>query len=179
MRLFIAIQPPDPTLAHLQRMQQTLRPLLPARWTPRDQLHLTLKFLGETPDDQLPDLIEALRQIEIKYPIHLRPTAVVCFPPQGSIRIIAAALEDQENRCANLADEIDLACHRAGYRLESRRWTPHITLARVKERTSPDIRRQISTIQLPGPGFEVAQFQLKQSRLSSSGPAYLTLATFE
>ena len=178
MRLFVAIEPDEPAIRHLQRMQESLRPILSARWIPPQQLHVTLKFLGQTTDEQLPQLLSALKLIQMRDPIHLGIAGVVCFPPHGPVRIIAAALADEQNRGSKLAAEIDQACHKVGFPLEKGRWTPHITLARVKSRTGPDIRRQISAIATPPFDFDADQFLLKESRLSAQGPSYTTLATF-
>jgi RNA 2',3'-cyclic 3'-phosphodiesterase len=178
MRLFIAIEPDESVLAHLRNLQETMRPLLPARWIPPDQLHLTLKFLGDTPDPQLPDLITALKNVTLDSPLLLQISGVICFPPRGPIRIIATSMEDDQNRCAQLAQRIDRACHEVGFQLENRRWTPHVTLARIKERTSPDIRRRIASIQQARLSFDVEEFVLKESRLDDKGPTYITVATF-
>jgi 2'-5' RNA ligase len=178
MRLFIAIEPEESVMRDLTKIQNTLRPEITARWTPADQFHLTLKFLGDTPDPELPDIIAALKAIQIDSPISLRMTGIVCFPPHGPIRIIAAAMEDDQNRCAKLAGEIDRACHDVGFPLENRKWTPHITLARVKERVAPDARGKLLSLPVTNPEFEVDHFVLKESRLTSDGATYLTVATF-
>jgi 2'-5' RNA ligase len=177
MRLFIAIEPDEAAIRHLQRMQNALRDLINARWTPAEQLHLTLKFLGDTPDERILELLNALQTVHLTDPIRLQISGIVCFPSHGSVRIIAAAMEDEENRCAALAAEIDKVCRTVGYPLEPRRWTPHITLARVKERTPPEMRQRIAAVTFPAREFTVDQFVLKESRLNNRGASYSTLAT--
>jgi 2'-5' RNA ligase len=178
MRLFIAAEPDEAAIDHLKLTQSILGPLIPARWTPPERVHLTLKFLGDTPDSELPRLITSLNNVWIETSPRLKISGAVCFPPHGPIRIVAAAMDDEENRCAGLAGRIDRACHEVGFQLESRRWTAHITLGRVKDRTSPEVRRAIAGAASAGPEFEVDHFSLKENRLDQKGPAYTTIATF-
>ena len=180
MRLFIAIELPDDVRRHLQRMQDLLRPTFKAKWTRPEQLHLTLKFLGETDDSKLPEVIEQLRTIKIPEPIRLATAGVVCLPPHGPIRIVAAALQDDAGNCAKLQSTIDQACHAAGFPLEGRRWTPHVTLARVRDRAGASARAQadIACSKIPAITSEAGGFCLIESRLDRTGPQYATVATF-
>jgi RNA 2',3'-cyclic 3'-phosphodiesterase len=144
-------------------------------------LHLTLKFLGETPDDKLPRLIEALRSMRAELPIVLAANGVVCFPPRGDVRIVTAGIEDRSGRCAVLARRVDEACHAIGHQLEDRDWKAHITLARVKERNGAGVRAVIQTgaATLPrGPEFEAGEFVLMESRPGRSGSEYVVAARF-
>ncbi|MGD1278688.1 MAG: RNA 2',3'-cyclic phosphodiesterase [Tepidisphaeraceae bacterium] len=181
MRLFVAIELPEVVRQHLQRMQDALRPVIPARWTKSEQLHVTLKFLGETLDADVPRVIEGLRTIQIEQPIQLSVSGVVCFPPHGLIRIVAAAMADAEGRCVDLAKQIDTACHDVGFALEHRPWTPHVTIGRVKERTERDTRDRAAAAIAPmaaGPSWDVEEFALIQSHLDQRGPTYIRAAHF-
>ncbi|MGD0387585.1 MAG: RNA 2',3'-cyclic phosphodiesterase [Tepidisphaeraceae bacterium] len=180
MRLFIAIELPDDVRRHLQKMQDLLQPILKAKWTRPEQLHLTLKFLGEADDSKLPEIIGQLRAINISDPIRLATAGVLCLPPHGPIRIVAAALADEGGNCAKLQAEIDQVCYVAGFPLEGRRWTPHVTLARVKDRVGASARAQaeIACAKIPAAAFEAGGFSLIESRLDRTGPAYATVATF-
>jgi 2'-5' RNA ligase len=182
MRLFIAIELPDAVRTAMGKMQERLRPIVPAKWSRREQLHITLKFLGETQDSQIPEIIAVLQEIVIDQPIRLTTSGIVFFPPHGPVRIVGCAMEDEGNRCASLASRIDRACHEVGYKLEGRKWTPHVTIGRVKERTPADIRDQAKVALGRGItpfDFEVSEFSLFESRLDSRGPEYLRLAQFD
>jgi RNA 2',3'-cyclic 3'-phosphodiesterase len=178
VRLFIAIKIPDPIRHRLQLAQESLRPVIKAKWSHSEQLHLTLKFLGETPDPDLPRIIEQLKRITPDPQIHLSSGSIVCFPPHGPIRIIAAELNDEADCCLRLQTEIDRACHAAGFQLEPRRWRPHVTLARVKERLPPSARSAAISTKLAEFEFFPEGFTLFQSRLDHTGPAYVPVATF-
>ncbi len=179
MRLFIAIEFPDHLRRHLLRMQEILRPIFGGKPVRSEQLHLTLKFLGETPDETLPRLLEQLRRVEMG-PIRLTTLGVVCFPPNGPVRIVAAALDDQDLHCAQLQSDIDQAAHTAGFPLEARRWTPHVTLIRVKDRLPASARTAgiAAVAKMPRIEFEPEEFALIQSHLGGGGPTYTTLARF-
>jgi 2'-5' RNA ligase len=182
MRLFVAIELPDAVRKHLLRLQDLLRPIIPARWTQTEQLHLTLKFLGETPDEDLPRLIEAMRNVAVDQTIQLQTQAVVYFPTRGPLRIVAVAMEDVGGFCAALQQRIDQACHDVGFRLDNRRFAPHITLARVKQHVPADSRQHALSLAsplLPGPIFDVDDFSLMESHLDQGGPVYTRAAHFE
>jgi RNA 2',3'-cyclic 3'-phosphodiesterase len=178
VRLFIAIEIPQEIRKRLQSVQESLRPIINAKWTRPDQLHLTLKFLGETPDPDLPRIIEQLKQITPDPQIRLSSGSIVCFPPHGPIRIVAAELNDEADRCLRLQAEIDRACHTAGFQLEPRRWRPHVTLARVKDRLPASARSAAISTKLAEFEFSPNGFTLFESRLDHTGPAYIPAATF-
>jgi RNA 2',3'-cyclic 3'-phosphodiesterase len=178
MRSFVAIEIPAPARSRLRQIQESLRPTIPAQWTDPAQLHLTLKFLGETPDAQLPQLLHHLKPLHIDPPIILTITRIICFPPHGPIRIIAAGLLDENSRCAQLQSQIEQACSLAGYRQEARPWTPHITLARIKNPLPPGARSLLTSAKFPACQFEAEEFQLIESRLDRAGPTYVTVASF-
>jgi 2'-5' RNA ligase len=179
MRLFIANELNQFVTAHLGKMQDALRPIVDARWTPPEQLHLTLKFLGEAPDQRVDDLLKSLQTVRIDEEISLRVNRLACFPPRGPVRIVAAGLEDAGAQCARLQERIDRACHAAGFALEGRRWTAHVTLARLKNGAASSLREKgVAAVAalLPGPEFCVEEFAVFESRLERQGPIYARIA---
>ncbi len=177
MRLFIALQLPDAVRLRLDRVVDQLRPIISARWIRSDHWHITLKFLGETPDPQLPPLIEALQTITVPPSIQLKPTGILFFPPRGPARIVAAAMDDMGRRCAALQAQIDSACQQIGFPLDARPWAPHVTLARPKSGITK--RPQIPSGLFQGESeFSPDQFVLIESRLDRQGPTYVSLASF-
>jgi 2'-5' RNA ligase len=179
MRLFIAIELPQFVAAHLAKMQDALRPIVDARWTPPEQLHLTLKFLGETPDQRVDQLLKLFQTVRVDEEISLRVNGLACFPSRGPVRIVAAGLEDAGGQCAQLQERIDRACNAAGFALESRRWTAHATLARLKNGAASPVREQAAAAVaelLPGPEFFVEEFAVFESRLERQGAVYVRVA---
>jgi 2'-5' RNA ligase len=179
MRLFIAIELPESVRVHLAGMQELLGPLAWVRWMRPDQLHLTLRFLGETSDQQLAELTRALEDCPISLPIRLHAAAAVCFPDRGPIRIIAAELADADGRCAKSQAQIESACRRFGFAPERRPWRPHVTLARLKGHWDASLRQKVQpavAAMLPGPEFEPAEFAVIESRQLPQGREYVTAA---
>jgi len=161
-------------------MQEILQPIFGGRPVRPDQLHLTLKFLGETLDAELPRIVQNLQSIRACGPLQLSTDGVVCFPPHKPVRIVAASLQDADRQCANLQTDIDRACHDAGFPLEARRWTPHITLIRVKQHTPSPVRAAAgeAVAKMSAVSFDPDEFLLFESRLDSNGPTYASLAKF-
>ena len=177
MRLFVAIELPDDLRRALAQVQERLARTVKAKWTAVEQFHLTVKFLGETADSRLPSVVEHLNAVRLDEPITLQTAGMVCFPPNGPIRIIASALNDIEGKCARLQQAIDKVCHAAGFPLEGRRWTPHVTVGRVKDRAA-GARAIVVAEKLPGLDFEVEEFLLMESRLDQRGATYNRVASF-
>lgn len=139
-------------------------------------LHITLKFLGEVPEDQIPSIVSALKTISSPpYEIDIR--GIASNNPRQP-RVIWAEVEDG-GRSARLAGMIESILEPLGFPREQRPFRPHITLARVKA-FHPDIPGQLKAIsqsELPGSAsMPVTSFLLKKSTLTPRGPFYETLA---
>ena len=181
MRLFIALELPDVALRHLERLTDALRPVAPgASFARPGNLHLTLKFLGESPDESVPGLCTALESISAGE-LMLRANETLCFPPRGSIRIIGASVESTSGDILALQSDIESACHGLGYPRENRAFRPHVTLARACRPLPQALRARLQTAAEPllsGPAFTVSEFALIQSVLDSRGAQYTPLARF-
>jgi 2'-5' RNA ligase len=182
MRLFVAIELPEEARRRLESLQKAVQKAVhwsdypDPKWIRHDQMHLTLKFLGDTPDESVPALVDRLRQIRSE-PIQLALDGVICFPERGPIRVIAASMVDCEGRCTELQKTVDDACQGAGFRLERRRWVPHATLCRIKQSLPSHWRKSLTQIERKD-FFTVSDFSLVESRLSQAGPEYATVARF-
>lgn len=136
MRLFIAIVPPAEIREILRRAQLTLSVPDSARlrWTAIDNLHLTVKFLGEVPDDQFQPLCAALSSADLGEPFELHLTGVTGMPRGRPHRIIAVNLAGDIDTANRLAESVDQICHSQGFPLESRPFMAHITIGRTGRR---------------------------------------------
>jgi 2'-5' RNA ligase len=180
MRLFVAIELSEEIRKRLVAIQETLRAHAPRlNWTRAENLHLTLKFLGEVRDADVPRLTEALATVRASAPIEISATHVQCFPPSGRIRIISAGMP-RVPALLRLAGDIDDACLAAGFPKEGRPWTPHITIGRAKEPLRPVLRSRLSPAagQLPSPTMRVDRFVLFSSKLSQASASYAPIASF-
>ena len=172
MRLFLAIELPAEVRQALATISRP--PVAGLRWTAVEQLHLTLKFLGEVPDGDVPRLIETFATTPKPPPIPLVIDGLSLFPPRGRVRIVAAHVADASGSLHRLAADFDSACERVGFPRERRPFTAHITLARARV----PVPRERLTFDLPRLAFEGKEFVLMQSQLSDKGSRYSVAARF-
>ncbi len=182
MRLFIAIEFPSPVRDHLVGVQETLRPRL-GRSTiiAPDNLHLTLKFLGEVDGARNAALQESLAKVKASGPIHLFPSGLECFPLRGPVRIVAVALAGEVEKLLGIQHAIEQRCKFLGFEQERREYRPHVTIARARPTLPPGFRdaaTEASTSLWPGPAFEAAEFVLVKSDLRPQGSQYTPIARF-
>ena len=183
MRLFLAGPLPDAIKQELLDVRDRwLNGAVPApqrgvSLTRAENLHLTLKFLGEVPEPGLPDLLLALRRRQAAGPITLQTAGIVCFPPRGRIRVVAAGLTGEIGRLQALYDQLEQCCADAGFARERRAFHPHVTVARSRVGLPADFRHGASQTQAGRP-FRLEQVVLYQSHLQSGGAEYVPLATF-
>lgn len=180
MRLFTAIELSDSARRHLVDVQDSIR--LIARdgvsWTRHENLHLTLKFIGEVPDDRVDALCGALEEIEVPL-LRLRSAEVVLFPPRGPVRIIASGFAGDVEGARLLEEQIESQCERQGIARERRQYVPHVTLARARHPLGASKRQELLRVEIsPGPEFETRRFVLMQSHLDSAGARYSVVARF-
>lgn len=190
MRLFTAIELSEPARRHLAdvqgRMKQLWQPagaarLPPVSWTRENNLHVTLKFLGEVPDERVPEVCEALARADFpREPLRLHAAALDAFPSRGSIRVLHGRVEGDTDALAAVHASVEAQCGAIGFPRENRRFRAHVTLGRPRMPLR-GIWERIETAtegQWPGPAFEAHSFALVQSRLNPAGSIYTTLATF-
>lgn len=169
MRLFVAIELPEAVQQQLSLLQQELTGV---RWVRPEQLHLTLAFLGEVAEVQLGQLTEALGQIRCQ-PFTLQFGRLGCFPDQRHPRVFWIGLQPNP-ALQQLAQQVRAAVTACGITLEERLFSPHITLARLKE-ADPRQVAALLTQQPVLPEVAVDAFLLFQSSLSARGAQHQVL----
>jgi RNA 2',3'-cyclic 3'-phosphodiesterase len=181
MRLFLAIELPDGVKAHLLQVRATLERAIPkVAYTKPDNLHITLKFLGEVDPKRLPELTDSLGTIKPQT-LQLQAAKLDCFPNKGPIRIIAADMDGSLPPLRALVQSIEQRCHYLGFEREQRAFRPHVTLARARPVLSQKFRptiRELAPNLWPGPKFAPGDFVLMNSELSSQGSVYTSVARF-
>jgi 2'-5' RNA ligase len=131
LRLFCALLLPEETLETLARWQQAELPAGRLRVVPRENLHVTLAFLGSTPAEALPSIADALREAagRVQPPL-LQP---VRYRETRSVGMIVCS--DEGKRATRLAERLFKRLERLRvYERERREWLPHVTVARFRER---------------------------------------------
>lgn len=131
MRLFTAIDLPSPVLMRLERLIIALRPEALIKWSPLDNLHITTKFIGEWPEARLDELHEALSKVLPCEPFDLDIRNLGWFPNEHSPRVLWAGVH-ANGSLQNLARAIEDCLLTLGIAKEDRPYSPHLTLARIK-----------------------------------------------
>ncbi len=179
MRLFTAIDLPQKIEDDLERLIERLRPTAPIKWSPRDNLHITLKFIGEWPEEKLEELKSAMRAIGPRDPIPISVEGLGWFPNPHNPRVFWVAIHAPESLKA-FAREVDYALTPLGIEKEKREYSPHLTLARIKEPPPLQaLRKEIAALPTADFGsFTADRFFLYHSRLHPSGSVYTKLTEF-
>ena len=179
MRLFTAIDLPREVLANLGRLVDTLRPAARLKWSPVENLHITTKFIGEWPEGRLDEMKGALAGMAKRPPLEISVSGVGFFPNPHHPRVFWAGVHAPP-ALADLARETDEKLARLGVPTESRAFSPHLTLARIKEPVPlVSLRQKIAALDsLDFGAFSADQFHMYLSRLSPSGSTYIKLTSF-
>lgn len=177
MRLFIALELDQVVRRALADVQDMLRDTSArVSWTPVEQMHLTVKFLGESPDHQVPQVCEALQAIAANVePFECVLQHFGCFPPRGKARVLWAGME-----CPPALAVLNEACEQTyadmGFKREQRRYHPHMTIARIKTDPGNELRDRIADLSAPAvPVQYVEQVTLFQSTLRREGAVHTAL----
>jgi RNA 2',3'-cyclic 3'-phosphodiesterase len=180
MRCFVAIELSSAVRARLADLQKRLAPLdRDVRWTRPEQIHLTVKFLGEVPDGDVPGVCDVAAQIASGYaPFEIEVRGTGCFPPRGSARIVWAGLGQLPNELVDCHREIEQAYAKIGFKPEDRPFHPHLTIGRVRDPRGSHAVRPVVDQQQQFAGGTVAVNELLvfQSILESSGPTHIVLS---
>ena len=178
MRLFLALDLPADVQANLTRLLAELRPAAPIGWSKPENLHVTTKFIGEWPEGRLDELQRALAAIRRRPALAVSIRKLGFFPNARAPRVLWCGVEAPG--LAELAADTDTATARLGVEPEKRAFSPHLTLARIKERmqTGP-LEAAIARLKSTEFGsFTATGFFLYHSRLQRGGSVYTKLAEF-
>ena len=174
IRLFVALELP----ADLRRrMGQISTGVRDSRWVDEENLHLTLRFIGEVEDCRVEELVSALEVVESPaFPLTL--SGAGHFESRKRVRMLWIGTEKSAELVALVA-RIEHALVRAGLPPEGRKFNPHITIARLKGAPPGDIAQWLSANTLfKAFPFQVTRFALYASYLGRAGPIYEMVAAF-
>ncbi len=186
IRSFIAINLPDSLKKELGFLIEKLKKenkKIPIKWVSNEGLHITLHFLGSQEESILEKVGEAIErkisQLHLnKNKIELFLTNFGGFPNLSRPRVLFINLESQNLQILEkFQKELGKEIEKLGIEIDKRSWTPHITLARFRIPTTPNLRSQISNIK--NLSFEVRSIDLMKSELTPSGAKYSILKSFK
>jgi 2'-5' RNA ligase len=180
LRLFVAISLSTELRNTFSALLQELRPLAPtAKFVPAENLHLTLKFLGEVPPSNLAALLATLSAIHSGEPVTLEFHALEFSPNERHAKVLWAAAESS-SALTSLAADIDHTLHQLGFLAENRPFKPHLTLARFyKPGLPPKFRAAVAENTARSFGsLTTTEFHLIESNLKPTGAEYTILQSF-
>jgi len=175
MRLFAAIDIPDGVKDKLRALIDRLRPLAAIHWSPVDNLHLTTKFIGEWPEARLNQLKTALSTVPSPGAVDIAVRGLGWFPNARNPRVFWAGVSAGES-LASLARSTQDAVAKIGVPVEDREYSPHFTLARIRDRAPLDaLRKAVGSLDAENFGsFRASAFYL----YLSAGGKYTKLAEY-
>lgn len=186
LRLFFAIAVPPIVRASLHDQQQELRSHLSdraARWTRPDALHVTLRFLGATAAERVPDLVARVRTtLAGCQPALLECRGLGCFPQHRKAQVLWADIRDPTGSLADLQRRVTAAVDGAAEVVQATPFQGHVTLARLKRPTHSELRSLRAIVRGSGTRtfgrWTCTVVDLVQSTLSPEGSRYTILARF-
>ena len=191
-RLFIAVPVPHAVQQELRQVQEKLGQALPRsgiRWGPPDQIHLTLRFLGDVPEERVPDLTTTLERVCGDYaPMPLSARGVGCFPNSRRPRVLWAGVEEASTQTGRrrplvrLKSALDATTHAFTGEPPETHFSPHLTLGRFKF----ILPAEAQALAQMAEGFAQHSFgdwtaehaELLRSELSAEGASHTGLARF-
>lgn len=197
MRTFVAVEVPETTRVRIVALQQRLEAEMAQaqvggciRWTAAANLHLTLRFLGDTTAEQVRQVQVALAAAAtVSTPLALAVGGLGCFPHFRRPKIVWLALSGEVTPLTALQERCERAAHNAGFAPEERPFTPHLTIGRAQRNATPaQLQRCGECLQRLAPTWESSGAQaatcavdrvvLMESDLHPSGPVYSPLGAY-
>ena len=181
VRTFISVPVPDRVKKVKQMLFSTLEgEKIKIKWVRNIQIHLTLKFLGFTPDIDINRLKGIIADVTAKFePFELTIRNTGCFPLPNRPRVLWLGINDEKNQLALLVNDLEQVLEVEGFPISDKPFSPHITLARISypQKYTPNISRYLQSsydeIVLP-----LNRVQFFSSELLPYGAVHTLLGTF-
>jgi 2'-5' RNA ligase len=182
LRVFIAVDPDKAIRSRCVALQETLARADPeVRWVAPETMHLTLVFLGEVDERQLPSICQVVSAVCAEHDAFvLQVQGVGCFPNMNRPRTVWVGVGSGADELIALHHALEERLMELGcYRREDRQFTPHLTLGRVKGDLSGGRLPQalVKQAQWHGGEVEIGEVLVMSSELFREGPVYSLLST--
>jgi 2'-5' RNA ligase len=184
-RIFIAVKMPDDVIQKITRISNYFQKQTPKealKWVETENLHLTLKFLGEIPESTITKVQAILKAVaDDQPPFDIAIAGLGMYPHAKRPRVVWLGVEGVDPLIA-LHKQLDSELAKIGLREETRPFNPHLTLGRVRQRTSRETAAKVGDIlsefKVDSLGsFTVGDIHLIESQLTPQGPIYTTRFT--
>lgn len=178
-RLFICIDIPHTLKQQLLQVQKKLNETgANVKWVDGNNLHLTLKFLGQCPASQCQHIVSSMKQTSIKFStFNIQLVGLGTFPFSGRPKVVWVGVGGEREKLNGLQRSLEQNLAALGFPLENRKFSPHITMGRPREYGSmDDLQREVNKYKLEKLGeWQVSSIKLMQSTLTPAGPIYTSL----
>ncbi|RLJ00984.1 MAG: RNA 2',3'-cyclic phosphodiesterase [Candidatus Aenigmatarchaeota archaeon] len=176
MRTFISINLPYRIKDKISEMAKEFQEK-GIRKVGKQNLHLTLKFLGDADEKKIEEIQQVLKTVDCaKFEISLKNIGF--FPNKDFIKVVWVGIENGRNEIIELQKQIDQKLEKCGFKPE-KKYEPHLTIARVKSiKDRKEFLEKLKEIKFED-NFNVSNFELMESKLNPSGPVYRVLLTKE
>jgi 2'-5' RNA ligase len=187
VRCFIAIELPEEIKKGLKDLQAKLKAggQFPAKWVDPYGIHLTLKFLGNVAQDKLDEITRAVEEASQGIaPFNLDVKGLGVFPNPRRVQVAWVGVVGEVEKLANLQQRLESKLEPLGFAPENRRFTPHLTLARIRDRASIDERERFGQLITEtefegGYSWPVTAVNLMRSQLTREGAIYSQISSVE
>jgi RNA 2',3'-cyclic 3'-phosphodiesterase len=192
MRLFVAVEIDDHA-RHVAEMtadalRRAIGPALKARWVPPENMHLTVRFIGPVDDERAPAIVDALSAPLAMPPFEIGLGACGVFPPSGAPRVVWIGLTAGFPELSALHDEFDRRLVPFGFESETRPFSAHLTLARVKDPSTKlragapkglgvAVQQAVRRVAPTPARCRITRATIFQSHVSSQGARYEPIAS--
>ncbi len=181
MRTFLALELPEDIKTEVFRKIGQYREIAPTgiKWVPKENLHVTLQFIGDTKKEDLPEITEFLGCSFSKIPKMKFMQPKLEIVPGGNPRIIWISFSTECKQIFGFSKNLKKKLVEMGYQLDSKPLRFHTTLGRIKKRLPEILIKQILTAELKFKSFLVEEATLYQSFLRPQGPVYEDIVNYK
>ena len=146
------------------------------RWVPAENIHITLKFLGEVSKEKAAEVGGVLEEVSSGYePFRVEPSGFGAFPSERKARVVWAGVGEGAETLRAVAGRLEASLEELGFEREKRGYTPHITLGRARKSTA---RLAEARETPPVPGFTARRLELVESTLGGKGVRYSAVGEY-
>ena len=183
IRCFIAIELDKTIREQLSLIQKKLQKQLRGnesgiKWVPPENIHLTLKFLGNVADQDIREICAAVSRAASEFqPFSFSVGTCGCFPPKSAARVLWIGITEGQPELKQLAKRVDHWVNKLGFPLEKRAFSGHLTLARIRQANAGKAvsrAAEETTIETLGQQT-ISEITVFQSDLRPGGPIYTPL----
>lgn len=173
IRIFIALDLEKSFLTEIENLRELYYPEdRITKWESKEKMHMTLKFLGDTEEEKIPQIIEVIEDVSLKYnEIDLTFNGFGLFKKDNQPRILYASFNDN-NYLTQMVDELNSKLLCIGFAKDNRKFKPHLTLLRIKGKENFDNINKLNILKPDKIEAKLNKIVLYKSELKTGGSVY-------